>query len=235
MEVHHHPNVEKKNFKEYLLEGLMIFLAVSMGFIAENVREKISEHEIEKRNMEIIVDNLKEDTTTLVKIRKLNSVKIQLLDSIIFFQKKNLNEAQSAKIFTKLYLKSSRIDIFKTNKAAYEQMKSSGSLRLIKRKMVLDSLFNYSNFNERIDYNYTIITENYNLSLEDAATFVNFNNVIQDTPTIEIKNDPIAIFKFFNHTVSLKVKIANTDLILKIQLGNATRLIQLLKKEYNID
>ncbi len=31
MEVHHHPHVEKKNFKEYLLEGLMIFLAVSMG------------------------------------------------------------------------------------------------------------------------------------------------------------------------------------------------------------
>ncbi len=25
MEVHHHPKVERKNFKEYLLEGLMIF------------------------------------------------------------------------------------------------------------------------------------------------------------------------------------------------------------------
>jgi len=44
MEVHHHPEVEKKGFKEYLLEGLMIFLAVTMGFIAENIRENISEH-----------------------------------------------------------------------------------------------------------------------------------------------------------------------------------------------
>jgi hypothetical protein len=33
MEVHHHPKVEKKNFKEYLLEGLMIFIAVTMGFL----------------------------------------------------------------------------------------------------------------------------------------------------------------------------------------------------------
>ena len=32
MEVHHHPNVEKKNFKEYFLEFLMIFLAVTLGF-----------------------------------------------------------------------------------------------------------------------------------------------------------------------------------------------------------
>ncbi len=29
----------KKSLKEYLLEGLMIFVAVSMGFIAENIRE----------------------------------------------------------------------------------------------------------------------------------------------------------------------------------------------------
>ncbi len=37
MEVHHHPNVEKKGLKEYILEGLMIFLAVSMGFIARSI------------------------------------------------------------------------------------------------------------------------------------------------------------------------------------------------------
>lgn len=33
MEVHHHPEVEKKGFKEYAFEGLMIFLAVTMGFL----------------------------------------------------------------------------------------------------------------------------------------------------------------------------------------------------------
>ena len=51
MEVHHHPQVEKKNFKEYLLEGLMIFLAVTMGFIAENIRENVSDH---RKEMELI-------------------------------------------------------------------------------------------------------------------------------------------------------------------------------------
>jgi hypothetical protein len=30
MEVHHHPNLERKNFKEYFLEFLKIFLAVNM-------------------------------------------------------------------------------------------------------------------------------------------------------------------------------------------------------------
>src|SRR5271170_5423384 len=43
MEVHHHPQVEKKHFKEYFFEFLMIFLAVTLGFFAENMRENISE------------------------------------------------------------------------------------------------------------------------------------------------------------------------------------------------
>jgi hypothetical protein len=47
MEVHHHPKVEKKNFKEYFLEFLMIFLAVTLGFFAENIRENISDHQKE--------------------------------------------------------------------------------------------------------------------------------------------------------------------------------------------
>ena len=44
MEVHHHSHHPKK-WKEYLTEFLMLFLAVSMGFIAENVREKHTESE----------------------------------------------------------------------------------------------------------------------------------------------------------------------------------------------
>jgi hypothetical protein len=38
MEVHHHPHVGKKNFKEYLLEGLMIFLAVTLAIRRRHVQ-----------------------------------------------------------------------------------------------------------------------------------------------------------------------------------------------------
>ena len=45
MEVHHHPEMphrHRKKFGEYIKEGLMIFLAVFMGFVAENIREHLS-------------------------------------------------------------------------------------------------------------------------------------------------------------------------------------------------
>jgi hypothetical protein len=45
MEVHKHPHhvMHKKKWTEYLLEFLMIFFAVTMGFFAENIREHYTE------------------------------------------------------------------------------------------------------------------------------------------------------------------------------------------------
>ncbi len=41
MEVHKHPHhvTHKKKWTEYLLEFFMLFLAVFLGFLAENIRE----------------------------------------------------------------------------------------------------------------------------------------------------------------------------------------------------
>ncbi|HJP61786.1 MAG TPA: hypothetical protein VJ844_00005, partial [Mucilaginibacter sp.] len=45
MEVHHHPDLhhKPKPWKEYLLEYLMIFLAVMTGFFAESFREHLGD------------------------------------------------------------------------------------------------------------------------------------------------------------------------------------------------
>ena len=65
MEVHHHPQVERKSFKEYLLEGLMIFIAVTMGFFAETIREGINEHNHARVFAASMVKDLQEDTAEL--------------------------------------------------------------------------------------------------------------------------------------------------------------------------
>jgi hypothetical protein len=65
MEVHHHPHVEKKNFKEYFLEFIMIFLAVSLGFLAESLREYITEHKHAKEYAREMISDLKSDTADL--------------------------------------------------------------------------------------------------------------------------------------------------------------------------
>lgn len=72
MEVHHHPQIEHKHkpWKEYLLEGLMIFIAVMMGFIAENIREGITNREHVKELVSQLVRDLKNDTLQLNQSRQ---------------------------------------------------------------------------------------------------------------------------------------------------------------------
>ncbi|MEY3738288.1 MAG: hypothetical protein RL544_1066 [Bacteroidota bacterium] len=61
MEVHHHPHIptHAKPWKEYLLEGLMIFVAVTLGYGAENIRE----HYVETKKAIISAKNLYVDVT----------------------------------------------------------------------------------------------------------------------------------------------------------------------------
>lgn len=69
MEVHHHPDLhhKKKDFKEYFLEFLMIFLAVTLGFFAEGLRENISDHSKEKEYIVSIIQDMKKDIEKLEK------------------------------------------------------------------------------------------------------------------------------------------------------------------------
>src|SRR5215212_5505470 len=53
MEVHKHPHhvTHKKKWGEYLLEFFMLFFAVFLGFVAENIREGFVERHKEKEYM----------------------------------------------------------------------------------------------------------------------------------------------------------------------------------------
>src|SRR6267154_106784 len=82
MEVHHHPKVEKKNFKEYFLEFLMIFLAVTLGFFGESYREHLSDRTKEKEYIKSMVEDLETDAAFLeLSINKLIPYHLKWLDS----------------------------------------------------------------------------------------------------------------------------------------------------------
>lgn len=60
MEVHHpHHPTHKKKWSEYLFEFFMLFVAVTLGFFAENFREHIAENNKKKVLLESVASNLK--------------------------------------------------------------------------------------------------------------------------------------------------------------------------------
>ncbi|HEY5369620.1 MAG TPA: hypothetical protein VIJ75_11565, partial [Hanamia sp.] len=65
MELHHpHHVTHKKEWHEYLLEFIMLFLAVFLGFVAENIRETSVEHGREKEYARALYDEFYADSIT---------------------------------------------------------------------------------------------------------------------------------------------------------------------------
>ena len=98
MEVHHHPEVEKKGIKEYLLEGFMIFIAVMMGFFAENIRENITNYEHARQLTSQLVQDLKEDTANLNFIYRKQTEVLNANDSLFVLLKQPLAKADLNRI-----------------------------------------------------------------------------------------------------------------------------------------
>ena len=143
MEVHHHPQIEKKGFKEYFFEFLMIFLAVTMGFFAENIREGITNRKKEKQYMVLLEQDLKKDTAALhYSIRRLNR-DFSSEDSIIsLFAENKLGERNDSTLSLLFITSGLSVDIVFNDRAA-TQLKNSDAMRLIRYRDVAENILQY--------------------------------------------------------------------------------------------
>jgi len=142
MEVHHHPEVEKKGLKEYFLEGLMIFLAVTMGFFAEGYREHLSEHSKEGEYIINIKKDLVADTANLgVWIPALYS-RMLGFDTLINYLETPAPVKDGSNMYY-LARYATRSTVFEPTDNSIQEMKSSGNLRLIRSREIVNDLMNF--------------------------------------------------------------------------------------------
>jgi hypothetical protein len=139
MEVHHHSHHPKK-WREYLTEFLMLFLAVSMGFVAENLREKHVENERSEELIQAFIMDVKENQKQLDSLITKNQRLSNYFDSL------SINHA-TIKQSINLFDLANSLDFwmyrFINRKTIFEQMKSSGALRYIQNKEVLKAILRY--------------------------------------------------------------------------------------------
>ena len=87
MEVHHHAHNpaaphHKKNWKAYFWEFLMLFLAVSCGFLAEYQLEHKIERDREKKFIQTFIEDLKTDTADIRRVLGFRKQKWERMDSL---------------------------------------------------------------------------------------------------------------------------------------------------------
>ena len=137
MEVHHHPDLhhKKKRFKEYFLEFLMIFLAVTLGFLAENLREHITEKERSHIFAKSLAEDFKADTATLHLAMTYTKEKIDHIDSLEYYLHAPKSHVNDSLVYATVVYIISTFQFDNIN-GTYEQTKNSGSLRFFDQALV---------------------------------------------------------------------------------------------------
>src|SRR4051794_15673341 len=137
MEVHKHPHhvTHKKKWGEYLLEFLMLFLAVFLGFLAENLREQTVEHHREKIYIRSLVEDLKSDIIQSDEVLiKLNNRSVGIDSVIAALSSPGIIERSNNAYH--LWSKNIGFADFISNDRTIQQLKNSGGLSLIRNKVV---------------------------------------------------------------------------------------------------
>jgi len=143
MEVHAHTHTARKKFTHYLWEFLMLFLAVFCGFLAENQREHLVENQREKQFVLSLLQDLKTDTLLFSQSIQVQSESNRMIDTLITLLKSpDRNKSTNRIYFLAKLIPLNDVGLITLNKT-YEQMKSSGNLRLIHNVYLLDTISFY--------------------------------------------------------------------------------------------
>lgn len=159
MEVHHSAHHEgKKSWKAYFWEFLMLFLAVTLGFFVENQREHYNEHLRARDFSKTLVKDLQSDTAAIHTQTRSAKTYIVIADSMLALSKTKL-EGRLASQFS-FYTRFMYWTVPITwNRATFDQIKNSGSLRYFKNYQLLEKMMKYDAMVKDIEsesYNHTI-------------------------------------------------------------------------------
>jgi hypothetical protein len=142
MEVHHHSHHPKK-WKEYITEFLMLFLAVSLGFLAENLRESYIEKERAHELALALYTDIKNDEEKMRSFIENRTGILNDINSLIQDVNQNglkPNDQEQFRLFAQTAFYWS---YFEPKTANLDQIINSGSLRYFKKKGVVESISNY--------------------------------------------------------------------------------------------
>ncbi len=263
MEVHHHAHDpaaphDKKNWKSYFWEFLMLFLAVFCGFLAEYQLEHVIENQREKQYMITMLEDLKSDTTLLNYSVKywddINNSVDSVADAIQFPP----SEGDLIKIYRHL-TNATNYFSFKYNDRTVAQLKNAGGFRLIRNKTVANKIILYDQYNNDATLN---IHNQHNFFFETLIQLRNkvFSQDIQNKiyerylykipPPSEnlwidslLKKNKIPLptenyssllFEFKNALLAYRKDYTNMNWCYKTLQENINELIILIEKEYHL-
>ena len=244
MEVHAHSHTPRKKWTHYFWEFLMLFLAVFCGFLAEYQLEHKIEQNREKQYMQSMIKDLNTDLANMSLSLAEKRNMIQLGDSITQVFIRDTYVSETGKLYYNARNFSTFKNIFLMTDGTLMQLKNSGGLRLIRKRIIVDSLQAYDNL-----YQQFMITQqderDYLMDYRDIMGKIFdikvFDGMVKTYPVITMPDGNPPLFNTDNQLinellskihVSKRTKLAEVFYLDQLK-AKASNLIISIEKEYN--
>ena len=238
MEVHKHPHhvTHKKKWNEYLLEFLMIFFAVFLGFVAENIREHLADKKRGEEYVTSFLEDLKKDTAQYTRLIEELTDQNSITNNIVNCYDSVSRDVTSTNCLNDIARNLVGFTDFVYTDRTILQLKNAGGLSLIKDKSIADSIPSYD-ADVRTELIHQEGLEIYQQKTIDATKaivdFRSFSNIysrnFRHQGNIELlQNSKQAIDNFFNSLWVFKANLRGQIAALQRLKNKASRLIVFL-------
>ena len=140
----------RQSFRDYLLEGAMIFVAVSLGFMADSLREYLADRDTERAYMHAIMEDLQIDSLRLAENATRLRADVANADTMIMeFMVGRTTGRYPAAISHHGRNAGNSVDLVFNDRTA-SQLKGTGAMRLVRDSAVASALLLYWNSQERL-------------------------------------------------------------------------------------
>jgi hypothetical protein len=242
MEVHAHTHTARKKWTHYFWEFLMLFLAVFCGFLAENKREHMIEHQREKRFAQSLAEDLQTDTAEL-HLSILNVDSFFIVTDLFFAELRKPRSLQNDSILQVIGAKDIYdFNFFDATMGNYEQIKNSGALRYFKQDLVR-KLTTYETGAKKLTQEKQNYIEFLNtVIIPFCAKIANADFLKSTEQGISYRVQPLFISdpdkemlnQWKNYILQLRQKQAAHKWAIERHRGRAVELLLVLTKEYHL-
>jgi len=216
MEVHHpHHPTHKKKWAEYFLEFFMLFIAVTLGFFAENQREHFVEKHREKQYMESLLLDLEKDKMEVEAARKFTNTQIANIDTAIVLLTKGIWSKENLKTMYRVSLKTGGNRPTSFVESTSTQLKTGG-MRLIEDKNITKLITDYWQLLAQMNQAQTNSFDTWKTSIKnmtykifDGTNYIDVKNKIINDNAVLMTYDPIYLKEYNNRLLNLKFDLKN--------------------------
>ena len=257
MEVHHHRHSARQKWTHYLWEFLMLFLAVTLGFLVENQREHYIEGQRAKAYAKSLLNDLQADTAEINAAITSESATSIMIDSFVTFIARPDIYGQGEELYY-LMRRAGNFYGVDWSKATMNQLINSGNLRYFNNHKLVALISGYNTmastiseqedgvkyhrnratvFRDRVfkaEFYLKSIRE-LNFDSLNTSARLSIANSEQRVDWRVMNRDPELINSYANALIGTKAyRRRMQDQYYPAAVAEATRIMELLKKEYKL-